>query len=163
MNPQPSTNAISADGPLDLSKALPSDIVQISSLLESREESVQLETTKHSLISSSTVDPNTCLAQKHTWHVLDSGESDKTFGLHLRPEEVHLKQIDFEFGFTKKAPGKLAGLEIAYGKGSDDVAPSEPQRLPLAIESNTGSQMNDNIQPNILTSPDSEVFCSNYP
>jgi len=95
--------------------------------------------------------------------VLDFSESDKTFGLHLRPEEVHLKQIDFEFGFTKKAPGKLAGLEIAYAKGSDDVAPSEPQRLPLVIESNTGSQMNDNIQPNILTSPDSEVFCSNYP
>lgn len=110
-----------ADGPLDLSKALPSDIVQISSLLESGEEGVSIASTSHSLISSARVDPKTNLAQKNTWHVLDSSESDKTFELKMRPEEVHLKQVNLEFGFAKKAPGKIGNLDITYAEETKEV------------------------------------------
>jgi hypothetical protein len=33
----------------------------------------------------------------------------------------------------------------------------------LVVEEFTGAQMNDTVHSNILTSPDSYVFCSNYP
>jgi hypothetical protein len=95
------------DSHLDLSKALPDDIVLISGLLNSGEEGIIAVENGHSVLSAGSLDPNTGLPQKHTWHLLDFNETEKVFDLHFREDDIHLQQVNLRFGFTYRGTEKV--------------------------------------------------------
>jgi hypothetical protein len=59
---------------IDLESASPSDIVQIGSLLESKQEGIQALSNSNSLLTSGGLDNLTFLPVKHTWKLLSSNK-----------------------------------------------------------------------------------------
>ena len=127
-----------------LSSALPSDILQISSLLDSGEEGVIASDNMYSILSSSCLNSKTGLPQKHTWHIIEFSEKEKVFDVRFRQDEVQLKQVNLKFGFSKRVGDKLSIklLSKEVRNLQRELSSTEAQKLPLVVETNTGSQLN---------------------
>jgi len=64
--------------------------------------------------------------------------------------------------FRKKHsdPLTIPKLQTTFSKPSNKI---QQKNIPLTIETLTGAQTKDNVQPSILVFPDDGLFSSNYP
>eukprot|EP00347_Sterkiella_histriomuscorum_P007708 403347869 len=152
---------------IDISTCEASDILQISSLLKAQYDGVIGHKNEYSLQTSSIRDLHNNLQVKHSWHItkplLDGLKFDISFPKNGHSKN-HLKEVEIEISMKKKDDQQIR-LRLLQ-KASLNDSPQLDQtvkKLPLIVEFNNGSQINDALQACHMTNPDSVVFCTNYP